>query len=845
MIASRVLRKTSIREMSLPASLNSKMPSPSRQDMDSGQMETLKREPTDIGTYSQLPVTGGFVGNQKYGRGALRQGKIEEEDIHGPRQASHQSGHGGQSPAEDTDKTARNGDRRFENTMYAAGVLRQDDGECTILYSETEEQSPGTIESHYYSNIVGNYCVEEDIHGPRQASHQSGHGGQSPAEDTDKTGRNGDRRFENTMYAAGVLRQDDGGRQIKVDENCEDPNSIGFHYLGQMETLKREPTDIGTYSQLPGTGGFVGNQKYGRGALRQGEIQEEDIHGPRQASHQSGHGGQSPAEDTDKTARNGDRRFENTMYAAGVLRQDDGECTILYSETEEQSPGTNEPHYYSDNVDNYCVEEDINDPRQASHQSGHGEQSAAEDTDKMGRDGTCLFKNPMYAAGVLRQDEGGHSVSSCIEEESKEKSPGTDELRENPGNDKDNCIDDAEISNPRQASHQRGHGGRSTAEDTNKIGRNGARMLENPMYVAGVLPQDNGGNNDAPDDRVFPISFNVTSHRVCVILCVTIALVVAVAIVAGVGHGLVTFLATMKETHPIRLNGSLERSGTSNRPVSPFPITPTGSTLGSKNGNLSPVTTEDAAPLPSRKATDDVSMPIVSSTDLDLETRVFPQTGTAKAVSTATTTQMTAGGVTMPTMFFTNLETRVFPQTRTAHVVTPTATANVFTHSVESTGIHQLQNTTKQQLLKTIEGYQLRRGICYKAFYTRKTFIDAAATCRQDGGTLPKPKDAGTNAFLVSLYKFADDINSAIWLALQSQKGRYMWVDGSPLGTFSPWYYWFHLAQAADHKDATNCAVLDKRGEWVDLPCHWERGFICQVKDESYFGLIKQQTPKG
>ncbi|XP_078603188.1 uncharacterized protein LOC144877159 [Branchiostoma floridae x Branchiostoma japonicum] len=477
MIASSVLRETSIREMSLPASPNSKMTSPSRQDMDSGQMETQKREPTDIGTYSPLPVTGGFVGNQKYGRGALRQGEIQE---------------------------------------------------CTILHSETEEQSPGTNESHYYSNIVGNYCVEEDIHDPRQASHQSGHGGQSPAEDTDKTGRNGD------------------------------------------------------------------------------------------------------------------RRFENTMYAAGVLRQDEGECTILYSETEEQSPGTNESHYYSDNVGNYTVEEDINDPRQTSHQSGHGEQSTAEDTDDVGRDGTCLFKNPMYAAGVLRQDEGGHSVSSCIEEESKEKSPGTDELRENPGNDKDNCIDDAEISNPRQASQQRGHGGRSTAEDTDKMGRNGARLLENPMYAAGVLPQDNGGNNDAPDDRVFSISFNVTSHRVCVILRVTIALVVAVAIVAGVGHGhgLVTFLATMNETHPITRNGSLERNGTSNRPVSPFHITPTGSTLGSKNGNLLPVTTEDATPLPSRKAADDVSMPIVSSTDLDLETRLFPQTGTAKAVSTATTTQL-------------------------------------------------------------------------------------------------------------------------------------------------------------------------------------------------------------
>ncbi|XP_019647221.1 PREDICTED: collagen alpha-2(I) chain-like [Branchiostoma belcheri] len=42
------------------------------------------------------------------------------------------------------------------------------------------------------------------------------------------------------------------------------------------------------------------------------------------------------------------------------------------------------------------------------------------------------------------------------------------------------------------------------------------------------------------------------------------------------------------------------------------------------------------------------------------------------------------------------------------------------------------------------DGYKVYRGTCYKAFNTRKTFSDAGATCRQNGGTLAMPKDRDT-----------------------------------------------------------------------------------------------------
>eukprot|EP00058_Branchiostoma_floridae_P007194 XP_002592682.1 hypothetical protein BRAFLDRAFT_67120 [Branchiostoma floridae] len=522
------------------------------------------------------------------------------------------------------------------NQKYGRGTLQQGKvQERTILYYEAREKYPGTYESHYYSNNVGHFTEEEDINDQRQASQQSGHGGQPTAEDTDKTGRNGARLLENPMYVPGVSRQDDGERTILSYEAREKyPGTYESHYYSD---------NVGHYTE------------------------EEDINDQRQASQQSGHGGQPTAEDTDKTGRNGARLLENPMYVPGVLRQDDGGPSASYfreEETEETSPGTKQLHV---NDEYHCIDDDeITNPRQASQQSEHGGRSTAKDTDRTGHDCARLLENPMYATGVSRPDDGGPSASSFREEETKEESP--------TGGDVNHDILDDEITNPRQASQQSGHGGQPTAEDTDKTGRNGAGLLENPMYVSGVLRQDDGDDIDAADCCVFPRNFDVKSHRSFVILLVTIAIVVAAAIGAGVGHGLVKFLTTVQETHPPTLNSSLERSDTSSRPVSPFPATPTGSTLANKSGNLSLLTV----------ATED------------------------SANTTASLLSKTTDGVTMPETFSTDLETRVYPQTGTAKTVAPETTANVLTKYVERTEFDQLQKTTKQRPLTTHEGWLIR-----------------------------------------------------------------------------------------------------------------------------------------
>ncbi|XP_066301837.1 CD209 antigen-like [Branchiostoma lanceolatum] len=85
-------------------------------------------------------------------------------------------------------------------------------------------------------------------------------------------------------------------------------------------------------------------------------------------------------------------------------------------------------------------------------------------------------------------------------------------------------------------------------------------------------------------------------------------------------------------------------------------------------------------------------------------------------------------------------------------------------------------------------GYTMWRGICYKVFNTEKPFSRSAATCRKDGGTLAMPRDAETNAFLISLYKPVSS-SDVFWFGLHSlrQEGTFEWMDGSALGAYNNW----------------------------------------------------------
>ncbi|XP_066296072.1 alpha-N-acetylgalactosamine-specific lectin-like [Branchiostoma lanceolatum] len=122
------------------------------------------------------------------------------------------------------------------------------------------------------------------------------------------------------------------------------------------------------------------------------------------------------------------------------------------------------------------------------------------------------------------------------------------------------------------------------------------------------------------------------------------------------------------------------------------------------------------------------------------------------------------------------------------------------------------------------------RGTCYKAFNTEKSFSDAAATCGVDGGTLAMPRDAETNAFLISLCKSVR-VHKPFWFGLHDQReeGSFEWVDGSALGTYTFW-----APGQPDNQGNQDCVIYGGAprppyDKWQDTECYWEFRFICQA----------------
>ncbi|XP_066302829.1 macrophage mannose receptor 1-like [Branchiostoma lanceolatum] len=122
-------------------------------------------------------------------------------------------------------------------------------------------------------------------------------------------------------------------------------------------------------------------------------------------------------------------------------------------------------------------------------------------------------------------------------------------------------------------------------------------------------------------------------------------------------------------------------------------------------------------------------------------------------------------------------------------------------------------------------GYQLWRGICYKAFDTPKVFIDAAVSCRKDGGTLAMPRDAETNTFLITLYRSVRE-STVFFIGLKDERkeGVFEWVDGSTLGTYNSW--------APGEPDGFGDCVaynLYRNDKWNSFPCDYKCRFVCQA----------------
>ncbi|KAI8488630.1 hypothetical protein Bbelb_336590 [Branchiostoma belcheri] len=139
------------------------------------------------------------------------------------------------------------------------------------------------------------------------------------------------------------------------------------------------------------------------------------------------------------------------------------------------------------------------------------------------------------------------------------------------------------------------------------------------------------------------------------------------------------------------------------------------------------------------------------------------------------------------------------------------------------------------------EGYTKFRETCYKAFNTLANFADSALYCRVDGGTLAMPRDAATDAFLISLKNAVDD-KSFFWFGLHDRRieGSFEWIDGTPLGSFSSWHPREPNGGFKGHEDCVDYWPAD---QWNDDDCRYLQPFLCQVAPASHlFGPSSQPS---
>ncbi|XP_019621358.1 PREDICTED: uncharacterized protein LOC109467748 [Branchiostoma belcheri] len=372
--------------------------------------------------------------------------------------------------------------------------------------------------------------------------------------------------------------------------------------------------------------------------------------------------------------------------------------------------------------------------------------------------------------------------------EPKEECPDTSGSSDNNVN---HYVNKDEITNSlRQATDRTRHGGQPAAEDADTVGRRGAGMVQNVLYVPGAIRQG---------DRT-----DVTCRRYVLSWVVAVTL----AAVFGIGVGLVTYYTIVQETstHPFSHNSPPERRGTSSQPsLSPIPATSVGITLENRKNEALSSTLETVSP--ERRGTSN------------------------RPVSPITATSSSVGST------LENQENEALSSTlEVLPAQWPPGCGLECKDGFWENGVFHIP---KRRGCQKGWVYHQPSRLCYKAFNDRTTYSGAVSRCSSDGGTLAMPRDTATNNFLIDL---KNEVDNDAWFrfGLTDEEGVWMWDDNVPLGDFRAW------GTGEPNNAEENCAEYfpetfseykagsSLKNRWNDGPCTTaDRTFICQVSPPS------------
>ncbi|KAM9709085.1 collectin-11 isoform 2-T3 [Menidia menidia] len=110
-----------------------------------------------------------------------------------------------------------------------------------------------------------------------------------------------------------------------------------------------------------------------------------------------------------------------------------------------------------------------------------------------------------------------------------------------------------------------------------------------------------------------------------------------------------------------------------------------------------------------------------------------------------------------------------------------------------------------------------------------KRFADAEVYCQTRGGHLAMPKDEGANAAMAGYITEAALSRVYIGIHDLDHEGVFIYVDRSPMTTFSKW----RKGEPNNAYDDEDCAEMVASGEWTDVSCQLTMYFICEFDKEA------------
>nr|XP_046274095.1 immune-related, lectin-like receptor 4 isoform X3 [Scatophagus argus] len=143
---------------------------------------------------------------------------------------------------------------------------------------------------------------------------------------------------------------------------------------------------------------------------------------------------------------------------------------------------------------------------------------------------------------------------------------------------------------------------------------------------------------------------------------------------------------------------------------------------------------------------------------------------------------------------------------------------------------------------KCPQGWELSGGRCYRFSTDRSPWEKARGECRSQGGDLVQIDSRMEQSFLVQ--RVSEKMNNPedkFWIGLtDSEEGRWLWVDGSPLNTSLTFWYNTEPDNWTDEDpDGEDCVRMGERGQpgflmcWLDKSCKVPHRHICEKQAET------------